>query len=144
MNKYTVYMYYIYIYIHQTYFWTLQTRPWDFGGLSAKIRTGGGNLVSGMITTLFRGHAEQYLHTPARAHHTLLQKQTLRRRGLGFRGVGEPFHVQPALFLMFIRCCAPGFRSFKPSWQHLRSAWYLQLFRTIRPPVVQQFLPRRV
>ena len=23
---------------HQTYFWTLRTRPWDFGGLSAKTR----------------------------------------------------------------------------------------------------------
>ena len=47
---------------------------------------GGGTLVSGKMTTLFCGRPEQY----ARTHHTLLQKHTLLRRGLGFRGVGEP------------------------------------------------------
>ena len=47
---------------------------------------GGGTLVSGMMTTLFCGRPEQY----ARTHHTLPQKHTLLRRGLGFRGVGEP------------------------------------------------------
>ena len=40
-----------------------------------------------MMTTLFCGRPEQYA---ARTHHTLLQKHTLLRRGLGFRGVAEP------------------------------------------------------
>ena len=51
-----------------------------------KLELGRGTLVSGMMTTLFCGRPEQY----ARTHHTLLQKHTLLRRGLGFRGVGEP------------------------------------------------------
>ena len=56
-----------------------------------------------MMTTPFRGHPEQYLHTPVRTHHTLPQKQTLLRRGLGFSGVGGPSHVPLAsLLLMFI------------------------------------------
>ena len=42
-----------------------------------------------MITTLFRGHPELYLHTLVRTHHTVFQKQTLLRGGWGFRGVGE-------------------------------------------------------
>ena len=52
-----------------------------------------------MITTLFRGHPEQYLHTPARIHHTLLQKQALLRRGLGFRSVGEPLPRTAGIFV---------------------------------------------
>ena len=36
------------LYSHQTYFWTLGTRPWDFEGLSAKTRTWlGGSLLRG-------------------------------------------------------------------------------------------------
>ena len=38
-----------------------------------------------MITPLFRGHPEQYLHALPRTCHT-----QLLRRGLGFGGVGEP------------------------------------------------------
>ena len=74
----------------------------------------GGKLVSGMMTTMFHGHPEQYTHTRARTHHTLLQKQILLRRGLGLRGVGEPLHVQLAFgFLCLKRCCGSGFRSVK-------------------------------
>ena len=80
----------------------------------------GGKLFSGMITTLFRGHPEQYLHTLARTHHTKLLKQTLLCRGLGFRGVASPSHAQLASsFSLFGRCCASGSGVLKPSWQHL-------------------------
>ena len=58
---------------------------------------GGG---SEMIATLFRGHPEHYLHTLARTHHTQLQKQTLPRRGLGFRGVGEPLPRTAGIFVV--------------------------------------------
>ena len=58
----------------------------------------GGKLFSGMITTLFRGHPEHYLHTLTRTRHTLLQKQTLLRRGLGFRAVGEPLPRTAGIF----------------------------------------------
>ena len=61
-----------------------------------------------MITTLFLGHPDQYLHTLACRHRTPLQQQTLLRRVLGV---------------------------LTPSWQHLLLR-YLQRFRTIRPPVV--------
>ena len=47
-------------------------------------KLGGGKFFSGTITTLFRGHPEQWLHTLAHTRHTPLQKQTLLRRGLGF------------------------------------------------------------
>ena len=52
------------------------------------------------MTTLFRGHPEQHLYTLARTHHTLLQKQTLLRRGLGFRGVGEPNPRTAGIFVL--------------------------------------------
>ena len=77
------------LYSLETYFWTLRTRPWDFEKLSAKTRNWLGEAFSGMITTLFRGHFEQYLYTLARTHHTVLWKQTLLCRRLGFRGVGK-------------------------------------------------------
>ena len=88
---------------------------------------------SGMMTTLFRGHPEQYLHTLARTQHTLLQQQTLLRRGLGFRGVEAPSTYSWHLCL---DVALQVFGVLQPSWQHLRSARYLQHFRTIRPPAV--------
>ena len=51
-----------------------------------------------MITTLFRGHPEQYLHALARTQHTPLQKLTFLCR-LGFRGVGEPFPRTAGIFV---------------------------------------------
>ena len=67
-------------------------------GFRQKLEIGWGEAFSGMITTLFRGHPEQYLHTLARTRHTPLQKQTLLRRGLGFRGVGEPLPRTAGIF----------------------------------------------
>ena len=68
----------------------------------------------------------------ARTHHTVLQKQPSYAKVWASGVLASSSHVQLAsLFLMFIRCCAAGFRSVKPSWQHLRFARYLQRFRTI-------------
>ena len=100
-----------------------------------------------MITTLFRGHSEQYFRTLAHTRHTTLQKQTLLRRGLGFRGVGEPLPSTAGIFGFDVWKLAVALQVLgvlKPSWQHLRFARYLQRLRTIRAPVVAQFLPRRV
>ena len=87
------------------------------GGLSAKTRNWvGGKAFSGMITTLFHGHPEQYLHTLALActHHAPLQQQTLLRQGLSFKGVCEPLpHTAGIFVVMFLRCCASGFGSVK-------------------------------
>ena len=64
------------------------------------------------LPTLFRGYPEQYLHTLARTHHAPLEKQTLRR-GLSFKGVGEPlprtagicvFDVHKMLRFSFAEC----------------------------------------
>ena len=41
---------------------------------------------------------EQYLHTLALAHHAPLRQQTLLRRDLGFKGVGEPLPHTAAIF----------------------------------------------
>ena len=92
---------------HQTYFWTLRTRPWHFGGLSAKTRTwvGGSLFRSGMMTTLFRGHPEQCLHTLA---HTPANPPTPRS---GLRQ--PPPRTASILFSMLIRSLAPGFSSVK-------------------------------
>ena len=43
-------------------------------GFLQKLEIGWGEAFLGMITTLFRGHPEQYLHTLARTRHTPLQK----------------------------------------------------------------------
>ena len=59
----------------------------------------GGKFFLRMITTLYRGHPEQYLHTVARTYHAPLQKQTLLCRGLGFRGVGEPIPRTAVIFV---------------------------------------------
>ena len=53
--------------------------------------------VWGMMTTLFRGHPEQCIQT-----HPLLQKQILLRRGLCFRGVGEPLPRTAGIFFMLL------------------------------------------
>ena len=75
-----------------------------------KFELGRGTLVSGMMTTLFCGRPEQY----ARTHHTHYFKSTPSYAEVWALGVwASPFHVQLALFLMFIRCCASGFRSVK-------------------------------
>ena len=72
------------------YFWTVRIQLCCFERLAAKnSKLGGGKLFCGMITTLFRGHPELYLHTLVRRHHTVFQKQTLLRRGWGFKGVDE-------------------------------------------------------
>ena len=106
---------------------TLRTRPWDFGRLSAKTRDFGrlsaktrnclgGKLFSGMITTLFRGHHEQYcIFTPERAHTTQHFKSTPSYAEVWALGVlASSSHAQLAsLFLMCIRCCASGFGSVK-------------------------------
>ena len=76
----------------------------DFANLTLRYRRASGNssnlvggkLFSGMITTLFRGYPEQCLHT---TQHTPLQKQTLLRRGLGFRGVGETLSRTAGIFV---------------------------------------------
>ena len=62
-----------------------------------------GEPLLGMITTLLRGHPEQHLHTAAHAHHTTLRKQALLRRGLGFRGVGEPLPRTAGIFVFDVR-----------------------------------------
>ena len=91
---------------HQTYFWTLRTRPWEFGGLHRasceNSNLGGGKLVSGMMTTLFRRRPKQYLHTIARTHRTVLQKLALLRRGLGFRRVSEPLPNTADIFVFVV------------------------------------------
>ena len=88
----------------------MRTRPWDFGGLSAKTR----NWVGlGDDHDTVSEHPEQILHTLARTHHTPLQKHTL----LPLRVLVSPSHVQLAsLFLMFIRSRASGFRSVSTFW----------------------------
>ena len=58
-------------------------------GIRQKLEIGWGEAFSGMITTKFRGHPEQYLHTLARTPHTTSTTNP-PARGLGFRGVGEP------------------------------------------------------
>ena len=132
------------VYRHPTHFWTLRTRHWDFGGLSAK--NGWGEAFSGMITTLFRGHPEQYLHTLARTRHTPLQNKPPYAEvwALGVSASPSPctagifgFDAWKMLHFRF-------WQVLKPSWRHLRFAQYLQRLRAIRPPVVEQFLPRRV
>ena len=69
-----------------------------FGENSELVR---GKLFSWMITTLFRGHPEQYLQTLAHTHthHAPLQRQTLLRRGLGIKGVGEPLPRTAGIFV---------------------------------------------
>ena len=73
---------------------------------------GGGEAVSGMMTTLFCGHPEQYLYTLARTPNTHYFKSKPSYFGVWALGVlASPIHVQLAqLFLMFMRCCASGFR----------------------------------
>ena len=107
-------------------------------GFRQKLEIGWGEAFSGMITTLFRGHPEQYLHTLARTCHTPLQKQTLLRRGLGFRGVGEPLPRTAGSFGFDVLqdVALQGLGVLKPSWQHLCLARYLQRLRTIRRPEV--------
>ena len=68
-------------------------------GFRRKLEIGWGEAFSRMITTLFRGHPEQYPHTLARKHNAQLQKQTLLRRGLGFKGVGEPLPRTAGIFV---------------------------------------------
>ena len=75
-----------------------------FRGLGRKLEVGWGELFRRMLTTLFHEHPEHYLHTLVRTRHTLLQKQTLRCGGLGFRDVGEPLPRTAGN-----RCCAAGF-----------------------------------
>ena len=48
-------------------------------GFRRILEIGLGEAFSGMITTLFRGHPEQYLHKLVRTHHAPLQKHTLLR-----------------------------------------------------------------
>ena len=43
-------------------------------GLRRRLEIGWGEDFSGMITTLFRGLPEQYLHTLARTHHAPIQR----------------------------------------------------------------------
>ena len=62
-------------------------------------RLGGEKLFAGMITTPFRGHPEQYLHTLVHAHHAPLQKQALLCRGPGFKGVAEPLPHTAGVFV---------------------------------------------
>ena len=64
-----------------------------------------------MTTTLFRGHPEQYLHTLARTHYTLLKSKPSCAAVWALGVLASPFHFQLALFLMFMRCCASGFGS---------------------------------
>ena len=72
----------------------------------------GGKPFSGMITTLFRGHPEQYLRTLACTHHFKSKPSCAEVWAL--RVLASPSHLQLAsLFLMLIRCCASGFRSLK-------------------------------
>ena len=84
------------LYSHQTYFWTLQTRPWDFG-FRRKLEIGWGEAFSGMITTLFRGHPEHYLQTLARTPRS---------------GLWGCFRAPPStagiFVLMLLRCYASG------------------------------------
>ena len=64
-----------------------------------------------MMTALFRGHPELYLHTQ-RAHTTHYFKSKPSYAEVWALGVsGMPFHVQlVSLALMLIRLCASGFR----------------------------------
>ena len=68
-------------------------------GFGSKRELGLGGAFRGMMTTRFRRHPEQYLHTLVRVHHTLLQKKTLLRQGLGFRSVGEPLPRTAGIFV---------------------------------------------
>ena len=75
-----------------------------FRRLSAKTRIGWGEAFSGMITTLFHGHPEQYLHTLvalARTRHTPLQRRA------------PPTYSWHLCFSCLGRCCTSGFGSVK-------------------------------
>ena len=83
-------------------------------GFRRKLEIGWGEAFFGDDHDTVSRKPDQYLHTLAREHQTVLQKQTLLRQPLGFRVLANSSHVQLAsLFLMFIRCCASGFRSIK-------------------------------
>ena len=71
-------------------------------GFLRKLEIGWREVFSEMIPTLFRGHPE-HLHTPNNishpsAHTPHPQMPTLLRRGLGFRGVGEPLPRTAGIF----------------------------------------------
>ena len=69
----------------------------DFGiseGFLRKLELGWGEADFGDDDDIVFADTPNNLRTRACTHHTLLPKQTLLCRGLGFRGVGEPLHVQ--------------------------------------------------
>ena len=96
-----------------------------------------GKLFRVMIMTLFVSRTPRTIFPHlACTHHTVLQKQTLLRRGLGFRGVGELRPCNYSWHLCF--WCLYDFALLvlgvlKPSWQHLRFARY---YRAFVPPVL--------
>ena len=71
-----------------------------FWRASAKTRNWlGGSFFGDDHDTVSRTPRTIASHPSARTHHTPLQKQTLLRRGLGFRGVGEPLPRTAGIFV---------------------------------------------
>ena len=113
-------------------------------GLSAKTRIGWVESFFGDDHDTVSRPPKQHLHTLAHTPHST-SKQTLGRRDLGFRGVGELLPRTAGIFLIDVhKMLRFRFWSARTFLEAPAFARYLQRFRTIRPLVVWQLLPRRV
>ena len=77
----------------------------DFGiseGFRQELEIGWGEAISGDDHDTVSGTPRTISPHPARTHHAVLQKQTLLRRGLGFRGVGELLPRGAGIFVFYV------------------------------------------
>ena len=123
---------YIYIYIDRHF----RNSTLGLRELSAKTRTwAGGRFFGDDDDIVLRTPRTICAHTPRTTSKDF--NSTPSYAEVWALGVlASPFHVQLALFLMLIRCCASGFRSIKTFLAAPAFCTVFTAFSTSRPPVV--------